>query len=292
MSFDAWEAGIRPSSDSLMHFGITGMKHGRRRYQNEDGTWTNAGLEARRKREGFGERRKAKKEARKAARAERIQKLRANNVKYMSDEDIRKRIDRLKLEKEYKDLKRNPTIEKGVQLVSKYLEYRAKKDEREERRYNMQTNRLNAQANLKRAGAEKARAKADTKRAIADKKRAKSDIIDNLTFGKGRKEAKSRLIDSKEKAKENTIRGILLSNLKKSRDAATDNRLYKNNEYFRAGTDDRRASERQKIANETLKSIAQIEIGKGQQEIGKGQQEKAKTDRHKKSSDDDKKKKK
>ena len=57
MSFDAWEASIRPSPDSLMHWGIPGMKHGRRRYQNEDGTWTRAGLEARRKREGFGERR-------------------------------------------------------------------------------------------------------------------------------------------------------------------------------------------------------------------------------------------
>lgn len=131
MSFDAWEASIRPSSDSLMHFGIPGMKHGRRRYQNEDGTWTNAGLEARRKREGFGERRKAKKEARKAARAERIEKRRANNVKYMSDEDLRKKIERLKLEKEYKDMKRSPLIDQGAKLVSKYLEYKNAQTQRE-----------------------------------------------------------------------------------------------------------------------------------------------------------------
>ena len=291
MSFDAWEASIRPSSDSLMHWGIPGMKHGRRRYQNEDGTWTRAGLEARRKREGFGERHKAKKEARKAARAERIENRRANNVKYMSDADLQKKIERLKLEKEYKDLKRNPTIEKGVQLISKYLDYKAKKDEREERRYNMQTNRLNAQANLKRAKSEKARAKADKARAKADRKRAKSDIIDNLTLGKGRKDAKARLIDSKEKAKENTLRGILLKNIKKDKEAATNQRLYKNNEYFKTETDERRAADRQKIANETLKTLAQIELGKGQQEIGRGQQEKAKTDRHKKSDDDKKKKK-
>lgn len=131
MSFDAWEAGIRPSSDSLMHWGIPGMKHGRRRYQNEDGTWTRAGLEARRKREGFGERRKERKAARKEARAERLAKKRANNVKYMSDEELRKRIDRLKLEKEYKDMKRSPLIDQGAKLVGKYIDYKNAQAQRE-----------------------------------------------------------------------------------------------------------------------------------------------------------------
>lgn len=131
MSFDAWEAGIRPSSDSLMHWGIPGMKHGRRRYQNEDGTWTRAGLEARRKREGFGERRKERKAARKAARAERLAKKRANDVRYMSDEELRKRIDRLKLEKEYKDMKRSPLIDQGAKLVGKYIDYKNAQAQRE-----------------------------------------------------------------------------------------------------------------------------------------------------------------
>ena len=290
MSFDAWEASIRPSSDSLMHWGIPGMKHGRRRYQNEDGTWTRAGLEARRKREGFGERRKERKAARKEARAERLAKKRANNVKYMSDEEIQRRIDRLKLEKEYKDLKRNPMIDQGAKLISKYLEYKAKRDETAERRYNMETNRINAQANLKRAKSEKRRAIADEKRAIADKKRAKSDIIDNLTFGKGRKDAKRNLIDAKERAKENTVFGILKKNWKKASEAESNDRLYKKNEYFRKETDERRSNDRLKITNDTLKNLANIEIGKGNQETGKGMQEKAKTDRTKK--DDDKKKKK
>lgn len=131
MSFDAWEAGICPSSDSLMHWGIPGMKHGRRRYQNEDGTWTRAGLEARRKREGFGERRKERKAARKAARAERLAKKRANDVRYMSDEELRKRIDRLKLEKEYKDMKRSPLIDQGAKLVGKYIDYKNAQAQRE-----------------------------------------------------------------------------------------------------------------------------------------------------------------
>ena len=131
MSFDAWEASIRPSSDSLMHWGIPGMKHGRRRYQNEDGTWTKAGLEARRKREGFGERRKERKAARKEARAERLAKKRANNIKYMSDEELRKRIDRLKLEKEYKDMKRSPLIDQGAKLVGKYIDYKNAQAQRE-----------------------------------------------------------------------------------------------------------------------------------------------------------------
>lgn len=294
MTFDAWETGIRPSDDCLMHWGIPGMKHGRRRYQNEDGTWTEAGLAARRKREGFGERRAAKKEARKAARAERIEKRRANNVKYMSDEEIQKRIARMKLEKEYKDMKRSPVIEKGVELVGKYLSYKAKQDEKQERRYNMETNRINALANLRRAKAEKAVAKADKKKAKADIKRAKSDIIDNLTFGKGRKDAKTKLIDAKQRAKENTILGILKKNFKKASEANRDNRLYRDNEYFRKETDERRTNDRLKITNDTLKNLANIELGKGNQEIGRGNQEKAKTERTKKPEEkkDDKKKKK
>lgn len=294
MTFDAWETGIRPSNDCLMHWGIPGMKHGRRRYQNEDGTWTEAGLAARRKREGFGERRAAKKEARKAARAERAERRRANNVKYMSDEEIQKRIARMKLEKEYKYMKRSPIIEKGADLIGKYLSYKAKKDEKQERRYNMETNRINALANLKRAKSEKQRAIADEKRAIADAKRAKSDIIDNLTFGKGRKDAKRNLIDAKERAKENTIFGILKKNWKKASEAETNKNLYNKNDYFRKETDERRTNDRLKIVNDTLKNVANAEIGKGNQETGKGMQEKAKTDRKKKSEEkkDDKKKKK
>lgn len=183
MSFDAWEASIRPSSDSLMHFGIPGMKHGRRRYQNEDGTWTSAGLEARRKREGFGKRHQARKEARKAARAEKIAKRQANNVKYMSDEEIQKRINRLKLEKEYKDLKKNPAIELGKSLVKAYLESKDKKEKREMDKANLIIRDRESRAKLINAKAAKIN--------------AKNDVLDNVARGKGYMKAKKELIDSK-----------------------------------------------------------------------------------------------
>jgi hypothetical protein len=212
----------------------------------------------------------------------------------MSDEDLQRRIARLKLEKEYKDMKRSHVIEKGADLIGKYLTYKAKRDEKQERRYNMETNRINALANLKRAKAEKAVARADERKAQADIKRAKSDIIDNLTLGKGRKDAKAKLIDAKQRAKENTIFGILKKNWKKASEAETNKNLYDKNDYFRKETDERRTNDRLKITNDTLKNLANIELGKGNQEIGKGNQEKAKTDRKKKPEEkkDDKKKKK
>lgn len=300
-SFDSWEDRIRPLEDYLMHSGKKGMKHGQRRYQNEDGTWTELGLAERRKREGFGERRAAKKaakaerkQARKAIRAEAraalAEKRRKRNIKNLTDEELQQRISRLKMEREYKDLNKSPIIETGMKLVNKYLDYKADKDAKAERRYNMETNRINAQANLRRAKAEKQRAIADEARAKADRKRAKSDIIDNLTFGQGRKNAKKNLIEAKERAKENTLSGIILSNFKKKKDASTEAKLYKDNEYYRAGVNDRRANERQKIENDALKSKAQIEIGRGQQEMGKGMQEKANAERYR-SSDEKKKKK-
>lgn len=145
MTFDSWQGMLYPE-EYLEHHGILGMKHGRRRYQNEDGTWTEAGLEARRKREGFGEsraERKAakrvakleKKQARKAARNEaaaaRAEKRRLRSMKGLTDDELKARIARLKLENEYKDLKKSPLLETGAKLVGKYLEYKGNKEQRE-----------------------------------------------------------------------------------------------------------------------------------------------------------------
>ena len=201
-SFDSWEDRIRPPEDYLMHFRTKGSKNGVRRFQNEDGTWTEAGLEARRKREGFGERRKARKEARKAAREERIAKRRANNVKYMSDEEIQKRIARLKLEQQYKDMKRSPLIEQGAKLVSKYLEYKGNQAQRE-----MELNKQKIE--LERIRSERAKSKDrikitanEAKKARQETAKVKADVKGGLKIAR-KKDLKQVKLDYKN----STIRG-------------------------------------------------------------------------------------
>ena len=196
MSFDAWEASIRPSSDSLMHWGIPGMKHGRRRYQNEDGTWTRAGLEARRKREGFGERRKERKAARKEARAAAAEARKQKNVKNWSDADLQKKIARLKLEQEYRELSKHPAVKAGEKLIAKYLELKDAKINREERVYKMETERIRAQEGLAKAKAQK--------------QQALNDTLDTLKFrSKGKLNAKAAYLKAKTERSKNTIRGAL-----------------------------------------------------------------------------------
>ena len=92
-------------TEYLFHSGILGMKWGVRRFQNPDGTWTEAGKErygrkAQRKIERAQN--KALRKANKAA----IKKLRRSNKyrRLMSDEDLDAFIKRLEKEKRLKDL--------------------------------------------------------------------------------------------------------------------------------------------------------------------------------------------
>lgn len=87
--------------DYICHYGIKGMKWGVRRYQNPDGSLTEAG----RKRAARQERRRANSERRAKVRAEKKDRRRANRDRYiLSEEELARRIARLEKEKKLRML--------------------------------------------------------------------------------------------------------------------------------------------------------------------------------------------
>lgn len=81
-------------SNSLYHFGIKGMKWGIRRYQNKDGSLTAAG----KKRYNEGE------QSSKEKTVSSTSSNRSRSISELSDTELRTRINRLNLEKQYKQL--------------------------------------------------------------------------------------------------------------------------------------------------------------------------------------------
>ena len=81
-------------SNSLYHFGIKGMKWGIRRYQNKDGSLTAAG----KKRYNEGEQSSKEKSAPSSSSS------RSKSISELSDAELRTRINRLNLEKQYRQL--------------------------------------------------------------------------------------------------------------------------------------------------------------------------------------------
>ena len=76
--------------DSLAHYGIKGMKWGVRRYQNKDGSYTNAGKRRRR--------------SQNSSDYEETRSLRRKSSKQLSNEELKKLNKRLNLESEYRRL--------------------------------------------------------------------------------------------------------------------------------------------------------------------------------------------
>lgn len=73
----------------LYHHGVKGMKWGVRRYQNKDGSLTNAGKRRRRSDNYHDDYKRAHNK---------------DSVKYMSDKELRERNNRLQMEQQYKNL--------------------------------------------------------------------------------------------------------------------------------------------------------------------------------------------
>ena len=110
-------------NNELLHWGVKGMRWGVRRYQNKDGTLTLAG---RRREKKLAKQRAENLKKARAAKAERKARIATDRFspKKMTDKELKDRIARLELEKQYMDVvKENRlAITRGKRFVDKFLD--------------------------------------------------------------------------------------------------------------------------------------------------------------------------
>lgn len=237
-TFDGWETRLYgdamalPSSE-LMHFRTKGSKNGVRRYQTESGAWTPLGLKERKAREGWGESRRERKAAKKVAKAERKaakaekkatrtaerkqrmanfkEQRQKNDIGKLTDAELKKKLERVRMEQEYKEMTKSPLLKTGEKLFNSILDYKARSTE-------AKANLARAKLDNNRVMADIIRAKEATKTAKENKvsekykaKSAKANAVKQKWDTKGglKTERKKDLLNAKTNYRGTTIRGAI-----------------------------------------------------------------------------------
>lgn len=98
-------------ANEIYHHGILGMKWGRRRFQNSDGTLTSEGKKRYGKQDSSSD---------EPVHEDYTKAHSSKSVKSMSDSELRNRLNRIQMEKQYNQLT-NTNVNKGKEFVSKSL---------------------------------------------------------------------------------------------------------------------------------------------------------------------------